>query len=188
MEWISELPIWALAAAIVLFRVIDVSLGTIRVIFVVNGFKWYAAFLGFFEVLIWLAATSQVLLSVRQHPGLMLAYAGGFAGGNVVGVALERKLAMGRVVTVLISIHKGTRIANELRALGYRLTTILGKGRDGPRTIIYVTTRRRRVSHLLRAARKIDPDVFHVVNQCSETSSAGPLRQATGLRSFFKRK
>ena len=188
MEWISDAPVWVVAAAVFLLRIVDVSLGTVRVILVVNGHKWLAAFLGFFEVLIWLAAISQVLLSVRQYPALMLAYAGGFAAGNVVGVVLERELGMGRAVALLISRDKGEEVAHQLRSLGHRLTTILGEGRDGPRQIVYATVRRRAVPRIIRTAREIDPDLFYVVHPCSETSLATRLQSSIGLRSLRTRK
>ena len=41
---------------IFLARVLDVSLGTIRVIFISKGFKYLAPIVGFFEIMVWLLA------------------------------------------------------------------------------------------------------------------------------------
>ena len=90
--FVTDLPAWALAGTIFLLRIIDVSLGTMRTITVVNGRLRLSVALGFFEVLVWVTAVSQVILRLRDHPILVLAYAAGFAAGNAVGILLERKL------------------------------------------------------------------------------------------------
>ena len=83
-------------------RIFDVTLGTIRIILVSRGVKIPAALLGFFEVLIWLIAIGRVMQNLNNVSNY-IAYAGGFAMGNFVGIYIENKLAMGllsiRVVT-----------------------------------------------------------------------------------------
>jgi uncharacterized protein YebE (UPF0316 family) len=90
----SQLPPWLLALAIFSARIVDVSLGTLRTIVVFRGYPIVAAVLGFFEILVWLVAAGQVFQNLGAWY-LAIAYAGGFAAGNIVGMWFESKLAMG---------------------------------------------------------------------------------------------
>ena len=75
-------------------RVCDVSIGTMRIIFISRGAKILAPLLGFFEILIWLVAIGKVMQNL-DNIACYVAYAGGFATGNFVGIRIEEKLAMG---------------------------------------------------------------------------------------------
>jgi uncharacterized protein YebE (UPF0316 family) len=178
MPFFENASIWLVALAIFLARIADVSLGTMRMISVIHGHITTAVTLGFFEILIWVVAVSGVIVNITEYPLLIVAYAGGFAAGNAVGIFLERKLAMGACVATLISSGDGGAIAAALRQIGQRVTTVEAEGRDGPRQIIYATAKRRDVRKLLGAARAVDPDVFYFVQFCSETSRLGGLAYA----------
>jgi uncharacterized protein YebE (UPF0316 family) len=161
-------PIWAVAMAIFLLRVADVSLGTVRTICVVQGKLVLSVVLGFFEVLIWLFGASHVIATIRTHPQLALAFAAGFAAGNGVGILVERAVALGSVALTIISPLEGLQIAASLRARGQRLTTFEGEGRDGAVTMLYTTCPRRELRTLLDQARAIDPRLFYTVEPLRE--------------------
>jgi uncharacterized protein YebE (UPF0316 family) len=188
MDFTQAWPVWALAFAIFLLRIVDVSVGTIRTIAVVNGRMKISVFLGFFEVLIWITVVSQVIARVKESPLILLAYAGGFATGNAVGIALERKLALGFVVIRMISDGKGQEIAERLRAMGQPVTIFHGEGRTGPRALVYASCARRDMDRILKTSRSIDPDMFYVVERASEASHIDMLPHPTGWRSVLKKK
>lgn len=185
----ATLPIWALALLIFAVRIVDVSLGTLRTISVIQGRLALSVVLGFFEVLVWIGALSRVI-SVSDSPVLMIAYAGGFAAGNAVGIALDRRLALGAVVVRIISPNTGVEIVQALRNAGYRATTFHGTGRDGPVTLIYVMCRRRQLASLLQVARRQQPDLFYTVEPVQQQSErlAEALPYPTGWRAVFKKK
>ncbi|MHC2069208.1 DUF2179 domain-containing protein [Bremerella sp. T1] len=190
MEWLSELSPWVLALLIFLVRVVDVSIGTLRTICVVQGRMALSVVLGFFEVLIWIAALSQVIIGVSDSPMLMVAYAGGFALGNAVGIGLERKLALGSVVVRIIAQEEDSEIVYALRDRGFRATTFEGEGVEGPVDLIYVRCDRRKVANLLKIAKAIKPNIFYTVEPVQEQSErfAEPLPHPTGWRSVLKMK
>jgi uncharacterized protein YebE (UPF0316 family) len=188
MDFTQAWPVWILAIAIFLLRIVDVSVGTIRTIAVVNGRIRVSVLLGFIEVLIWITVISQVIARVKENPLILFAYAGGFATGNAVGIALERKLAFGYVVIRIISDGKGKEIAERLRAMGQPATVFYGEGRTGPRALVYASCARRDMGKILKAAKTIDPDMFYVVERASEASHIEMLPQPTGWRSVLKRK
>ncbi len=162
-------------------RICDVSLGTLRVIMVMQGRRMLAAGLGFFEILIWVLAASKVLSSLH-HPIFAVAYAAGFACGNYVGLTIERWAAMGHQVVRVFSRH-GEAVSERLRCLGFRVTLFEGRGRDGPVSMLYTETGRRDVPRMLEAARAIDPRCYYVVDDIRVASSA---TDAPTRRSFFR--
>ena len=182
-----EVPVWALAALIFLLRVADVSLGTMRTIVVVNGRVTLSVALGFVEVLIWITAVSQVILRLRESPVLILAYAGGFAAGNAVGIVLERRLALGQCVVRLIS-SEGEKVARILSSVGQVRGVFSSEGGMSANRLVFATLARSDLPEAVRRAKAVDPDVFYVVDRFSQTNGRTPLPHPTGWRAILKMK
>lgn len=173
---------------IVLARIADVSLGTLRTVAVVNGRRRSAWFLGFFEVLIWVLVVSKVITQVQQEPIYAVAYAFGFAMGNVLGITIERRLAFGDQVVRIFS-RKGHEIATALRANEFRVTEFEGKGRDGAVSMLFIEIQRKRVAEVSRIARAIDAACYLVVDDIRHSSTAdGQFNEPTGWRAKFQKK
>lgn len=193
METIESIPIWALTLLIFALRVADVSLGTIRTLSIVRGYIGLSMGLGFVEVSLWVIAISQVLARVDESWMLVIAYAGGFAAGNGVGIMIERKIALGTAVVRMISEQSGPEIAEALRADGRTVTTFAGEGERGPVTLVYVASPRKAIRRIVKTARAIDPNLFFVTEGAHETSRDAtprlrPVPHATGWRAAFKKK
>ncbi len=190
MEWFDTLPLWGLALIIFCLRIADVSIGTLRTISVVQGRIRLSVVLGFFEVLIWAFAVSQVIARIQQSPALLLAYAGGFATGNAAGIGLERALAMGHCVVRIVTARAGTEMADAIRATGQPVTSFSGHGLEGDVTLLYVVCPRRKLGDLVTLARSIDPALFYAVEpvQSARHGSSLPLPHATGWRAVLKKK
>jgi len=189
MEFVNELPVWVLALLIFWLRVVDVSMGTLRTLAIVEERTLFSVVLGFWEVLIWLLAVAQVIGRINDSLVLAVAYAAGFAAGNAAGIWLEKRLAHGSVVLRIVSTRAGRRIAEALRKRGQTLTTFTGDGRDGPVTLVYATCTRRRLSALLVEALTIDPGLFYVVERANRWGHGRrAVPHPTGWRAAFKRK
>jgi uncharacterized protein YebE (UPF0316 family) len=170
-------------------RIVDVSMGTVRTICLVRGFRFIAAALGFVEILIWIVAVSSVVTQVH-HPLNMVAYAAGFATGNWVGITLERRIALGEQTVRLMSHDRGHSIAYALRLSGDQVIELVGRTRHGPATISFVTVPRREVNEVIRIAREVDPSVF-ISTEDVRGSSLNAYRRVpekTGWRTLFKKK
>ena len=162
LAWLSAHPQW-LAPAIFFLRIGDVSLGTVRTISIFRGHRGLAAAIGFFEVLIWLTAVGQVLGHLDRWY-LVVAYAGGFAAGNIVGIALEAALAMGDAVVRVISPNREVHLAQVLRAGDYFVTALEGHAdRSMPVELLFVVTKRKSLKRLLALIEKADPLAFCTV-------------------------
>lgn len=185
-----NMPPLVMAGIIFLLRIVDVSLGTMRTITVVQGRVRLSVLLGFFEVFVWLMAISQVLGPVTRNPLLMLGYAAGFASGNAAGILFERKLALGGVILRIITVNTGEQIATMLRERAERVTIFEGQEGRGRVTLLYVICRRRSVQTLLDRARSLDPNLFFAIEPLRETSAmlSQPLPFPTGWRAVLKMK
>jgi uncharacterized protein YebE (UPF0316 family) len=158
------LPPLATALAIFLLRVGDMSLDTLRVLFLVRGNRPVVWFLGFFQSAIWVLAITSVLGHLG-NPLAWIGYAAGFATGNVVGMAIEDKLAIGyRHLRVVSPLH-GTEVADAIRLAGYGVTVLDGHGRDGPVSVINASVRRRDVERLQHIVRQADAESFISVEE-----------------------
>lgn len=174
-------------ALIFLARVCDVSLGTIRVVSVVNGRRHLAVALGFIEVLIWVFAVSAVVRDGLEKPVYAIAYAFGYAAGNWVGVTIEQHLAFGRQV-VRVFTRKAPELTAYLREKGFRVTEFQGHGRDGAVSLLLLEAERKRMPSLTGDARRIDPACYYIVDDIRTTSAPTGAYEPTGWRAVMKRK
>lgn len=171
-------------------RIIDVSLGTVRTIAIVHGRTSLAFWLGFFESAVWLAVVSTIVPTVVEQPFLGIVYALGFATGNLVGIKIERVLALGNLILRVISRFNTAELIYSLREAGYRVTTFTGEGRSGPVTELYIVCRRRDLRSLLKRIVAIDNQAFYVTEQAGSVSNVyRPIMQpVTGWRAIIKKK
>lgn len=157
-----DLPLLLGAAFVFGLRVIDVTLGTVRLVLTVRGQRLAAGVMGFFEVTIFLVAISQVLAQIGNWVNIV-AYAGGFATGTIVGITLEERLALGTAVVRVVSSRKGREVGKALREAGYGVTELLGVGGRRRVRIANVVARRREVPRILRTVEDIDHEAFITV-------------------------
>jgi len=137
-------------------RIIDVSIGTIRVILVIRGQRLKAAVLGFFEVTIWLTAITGIISHITDWLNVVF-YGLGFGLGNVVGIWIENRLAVGQQVVRFISTEEGDRITRNLRRRGYGVTEVVASGREGPVGLGFVISSRKKVPDLVGIISGVDP-------------------------------
>ncbi len=182
MEFLEQ-NAWLLAIAIFFARVVDVSLGTVRTMLVVRGHRFLSAGIGFVEILIWIVAASQVVRNLESWY-LAVAYAGGFAVGNVVGIWLEGKLAIGTELVRAISASPEVELARSLRKQEFEVLELDGHGGDDkPVEVLLVVERRRRVPQLLRLIREMDPLAVCTVSDVkSQTAPPSPGFEARKLQ------
>jgi len=159
VEYLKDPHAWLFALLIFALRVGDMSLDTIRVLFVVRGKKLIVWVLGFFQSLIFVIAISSVLSRLDNILNV-LGYAGGFATGNLVGMLIEQKLAIGHILVTVISSTRGTLIAEKLRSSGFAVTQIAGHGKDGTVFELHASVLRKDVPNVETIVLEADPQAF----------------------------
>ena len=152
------------AALIFAMRVVDVSIGTVRMITLMRGRVGLAAFMGFFESLTWVIAAS-VVFSNLGDPLRVIAFAGGFGMGVLVGGMVERRIAMGTAFVRIVAPLHTPEVALRLRSEGYAVTVLNAEGRDGEVRLSFLVIPRRKVKEALAIVHSINPDAFVTVEE-----------------------
>lgn len=185
-----HLSAWALAPLIFLARVADVSLGTVRILVGFRGYRSVATAIGFAEALIWVLAVRQVLLHLDAQPWLAVAYAGGFAAGNFLGITLERRLGVGRELVRVISYRTDSLLSDFLRDKGYRVVELAGTRRNAePVQVIFVVEWRKKMPALLALIRGYDPEAIYTVTDVkTHVGEDVDMPADSGFALRFKRK
>jgi len=147
------------ALLIFVLRIGDMSLDTIRVLFVVRGRKGLAWVLGFFQALIFVVAISSVLSNLNNLFNV-LGYAAGFATGNVVGMLIEERMALGHIHLTIYSSTRGAAVAEALRKDGFGVTEVSGRGKDGMVTVLHCSVLRKKVDAVETIVLEEDPSAF----------------------------
>lgn len=151
-----------LPAFIFLARVCDVTLDTLRIIYVSRGMKFLAPIIGFFEVLIWLIAITQIFHNLT-NPIYYIAYAGGFAMGNFIGIIIEAKMAIGTVIIRIIAQQNASELIDFLKGDGYGVTHTDAQGAMGPVKIIFTIIKRKDIARVLKIIKKFNPRSFYTI-------------------------
>jgi len=163
----SEFYTWFLLPFLIFMaRVIDVSMGTVRVIFVSRGLKYLAPVVGFFEILIWLLAIGQIMKNL-SNPACYIAYAGGFAIGNYVGICIAGKLSLGVVLIRVVTEKDALPLIEHLKSENYGVTSVDGYGTLGKIKVIFTIVPRREVKKVVQFVKRFNPNAFYTIEEVS---------------------
>jgi len=143
-------------------RICDVSIGTMRIIFVSKGKRNIAPFLGFFEILIWITAISKIMQNLDNYVNYV-AYAAGFATGNFVGMIIEEKLAMGILMIRIFAHERGPELVNVLNTNGYGATVLEAHGARDKVHLIYTIVPRNELAKVLEVILQFNPKAFYTI-------------------------
>ncbi len=165
---------------IFLARICDVTIGTIRIIFVSKEQKLLASLFGFFEVLIWLIVIGQVMQNL-DNIFCYIAYAAGFACGNYIGITIEGKLAMGVLVVRVFTTNNETKLIDSLRASGFGVTNLAAQGGSGPVNVVYTIIKRSCLQEVIAIIKQFNPKAFYSVEEVRSVN-AGVFPVKNGAR------
>ena len=177
--------VWLLPALIFFARVVDVSIGTMRIVFLSRGMRLLAPVFGFFEVLIWLIAISRIMGNLTSWVNYV-AYASGFAAGNYVGMYLENRLAMGLLSVMVITPDDASPLVRMFTEQRFGVTRVAGQGAQGEVGVIYVIIKRRDLDQVSRMLKEHRPDAFVVVNDIR--NAAGGVFPVEAMRANLWRR
>jgi uncharacterized protein YebE (UPF0316 family) len=147
---------------IILARIIDVSIGTIKIIYITKGNRRITPILAFFEVLIWLLAVTRIFENLNNAV-CYFAYAFGFALGSYIGMKIEEKLALGVQVIRIITRKDASKLINVLRDKGFGVTTQKAEGSQGKVGILYSVVNRRNIKDILEIIKTYNPKAFYTI-------------------------
>ncbi len=143
-------------------RIVDVSVGTIRLLAIVSGRTFLAFILGFIEISLWLIIIAKVLNEISQKPLLGVFFAFGFSAGSVVGIILDKKIAIGHVVLKVFTRNDERHIAVKVRQKGYLVTTFHGEGEFWSVTELYMVCKKRELRCVVQLVKSLDTEAFYL--------------------------
>lgn len=176
---------WVILPMMIFFaRIMDVSMGTLRIMYVSRGKKRLASCLGFVEVLIWLLAIRQIFNNLNNFM-CYFTYAGGFATGSFVGMWLEQKFAIGIQVVRIITRNDSSELLAGMKDYGYGVTTIDGQGLTGFVKIIFTVIQRKDLPRVLGLVKQHNPNAFYSVEDVRMArETVFPLNNGNNKRNF----
>jgi uncharacterized protein YebE (UPF0316 family) len=161
---------WVVLPLIIfLSRIGDVSLGTLRHVFISKGYRRLVPFLGFFEVLIWIIVVAQVMKNLN-NVACYLAFAGGFATGTYVGLRIEERLALGMQVIRIITNQNCEELIQALKRENYGITVVDAHGAMGPVKMLFTIIKRKNVQSVVSIVHQYNPTAFYSVEDIKDTS------------------
>lgn len=150
-------------------RIGDVSINTLRIMFMMNGKKSIVPVLGFFEAMIWLLAIGQIFQNVN-NPFSYIAYAGGFAMGTYVGMTLDEKLALGRVLVRVITPQPLPELIEFMKDKNYRFTSVGAEGRYGKVNLLFTVMKRDQLQEFIGKVKSSDEKAFYTIESVKRVS------------------
>lgn len=166
MDFILNLSGPVLYLIIFCAKIVEVSISTIRLVYINKGEKLKGAILGFIEILIWLIVVSSVLTNIAQDPIKILVYAAAFSLGNYVGVTIESKIAVGlSSIQVVVNEDCGQQLADMLREQGFGVTIIEGKGKNNSRkNLLFIQLKRKRIPEAVKFIQQNTQNAYITIN------------------------
>ena len=179
-------PLWG-PIVIFLLRIVDVTLDTMRVLFMVRGRRLPAGILGFLMALVWIIAVGNAMkhLDSIWH---ILGYAAGYGTGTMVGITIENFVAFGLIQLRIVSKHGGVEIAEGLRDRGYGATEFSGFGRDGAVEIVQSVVQRAHLDEVLAIIDKFDDTAFVTVEDPQVLRGGSVVSREWRVPQFRRRK
>ncbi len=169
---------------IFLARICDVSINTIRIIYMLGGRRLTATLLGFFEAFIWLLVIREIFKHLDNWL-CYVAYPAGFACGIFVGMIIEEKIAYGKVIVRIITRKDVTQLIQYLNTQHFRFTKVNAEGPDGNETLVFTVLERERLDDLLNKLKELIPTAFYTIEKVKAAAESGALpEERGGLRIF----
>ncbi len=170
---------WIVLPLIIFFsRLGDVSLGTLRHVFISKGYRKIVPIVGFFEVLIWILVVVQIMKNLN-NVACYLAWASGFAAGTYVGLLIEERLALGRQVIRIITNQNCDALIAALKEGNHGVTIVDAQGAVGPVKMIFTIIERVDVREVVSIIATYNPTAFYSIEEIKDTRQGGVFTKHT---------
>jgi uncharacterized protein YebE (UPF0316 family) len=162
---------------IFLARIVDVSMDTIRMIFIARGFKKFAPFIGFFQVLVWIVTITRIMANLENWT-CYIAYAAGFASGNLIGMIIEERLALGIELIRVVTRRQADLLISALKDHNFPVTSVDATGAYGNVAVLFIVVKRKQMKEVLDLIKEYNPHAFYTVEDIRFVSKTPPYDPA----------
>jgi uncharacterized protein YebE (UPF0316 family) len=160
-------------------RICDVSINTIRIIYMLGGRRFTATLLGFFEAFIWLLVIREIFKHLDNWL-CYVAYPAGFASGIFVGMIIEEKIAYGKVIVRIITRKEIKELLAYLNENSFRFTHVNAQGPDGHENLVFTVLEREYLESLLAKLKEILPTAFYTIEKVKAAGEGGLIPEEKG--------
>jgi uncharacterized protein YebE (UPF0316 family) len=180
--------VWVIMPLLIfLSRVCDVTLGTIRIIFISRGNKMLAPIFGFIEVSIWVLAMSQIVQNL-DNPIYFLAYGLGFSLGCFVGMVIEEKLAMGYLIVRIFLVNEDSELREQLYSAGFGVTTMDAHGMNGNVKIVFTVIKRKDLKRATDIIESCQSNAFYSIEDAKSVKQGVFSKDTRSFPALSKKK
>lgn len=167
IDFLTSVPLWEVL--LILFaKIIEVTLSTLRMIYINKGYRTIGTVLALAEILLWVFIASRVIVGVAEAPMKGILYSIGFATGVYIGSIIENKLAVGKIyVQAVIMREEAHKVVKAIRDAGYGVTVMSAQGKIRSRKVLMIFTSRKNKDTLVELINSLDDDALIVVNEVS---------------------
>ena len=166
-------------------RVIDMSMDTLRMLFVMRGKKALAGGIGSLQAAVYILAIGAAL-SGPLNFWTVTGYALGFGTGVIVGMLAEEWLAVGYARLQIYSRSSGPEIAKALHQAGHAATLSLAEGMQGPLNVIDCAVMRKNLREVNAIIEAVDQSAFITLDDVQPVHGHFSPRPSTN--SFIRRR
>lgn len=182
LEILTHTP-WYELLLIFGMKIIEVTMGTLRIILINKGYRKYGVILALIEIFLWVFIASSVIMGLQESPMKGIVYGLGFATGVYFGSFVEEKLAFGKVlIQAIVPKDRGIIISSTLREAGFGVTSLEAKGMDSERKVLMVFANRRDSKSVVRTIKTLD-DKAMIISSDTANLSGGYTKQ---IKQLFK--
>jgi uncharacterized protein YebE (UPF0316 family) len=167
LNFLTSVPLWELAL-IFFAKIVEVTIGTMRIILIGKGFRKPGTLLAIFEIFLWVFIASRVIMGISETPMKGIIYSFGFATGVYIGSLLENRLAVGKVlIHVIVDPKDGIDMMSALRKEGHGVTSLDAHGKDSDKMVLMIFANRKNKNVITKLIETLNPKALIVSNEVS---------------------
>lgn len=149
---------------IFIFKVLENTLSTLRIIVVANGRKLLGSILQGVIALVWAFSTRLVVVDVLKDSFKVVSFTLGSLVGSYIGSLIEEKIAMGtNMLTAVIDKSYSSKIIRSLKKQKYDVIVLNGKRKDEFKNILFIMVKRKKRNDVIKLIKNIDSNSTVIV-------------------------
>lgn len=166
-----ELSLIVVCIVVILGRIVDMSLATLRTVYTVKSKPQIAAPIGFIEAFFWFVVVKAALdfngTSTVDTLSLAIAYSLGFALGTFLGGFISKKFIKSKIHVQVVLSSKNDALIEALTEKGFGQTIITAKGakKNTETYMIFVETESNKIDELKQTIDSMDENAFISISE-----------------------
>ena len=143
-------------------RILDVSISTVRTVYVLKGKTLIVAILAFLEITIWFLVAREALNVKNMSIWIILSYSGGYTTGTILGTNITKKFVKGNLRLEVISSKISVDDLQTIKDDGFGVSSI---NMNESKIMLIIQINKKRLEECKSLIYSLDKDAFITVNE-----------------------